>query len=425
MAATDAPAPLDLPSESQHFALHGRTWGSGDAGFQAALARAHATGDRPRCLCTSIGTEMYVALHQRYLVKRMPQTGDRHHPTCPSYAPDGQLSGLGPLVGDAVVEHGPDQVELRVDFPWMRLPSGRAPPPASPGDPGEVAGPRGRMSLRAVLHYLFERAGFNRWTPAMAGRRNQAVLHKYLMEAAAGIAIKGVSLAERLVVPEPFSQARKEELAAQRRERLAITQPQDGRVPLALVVGDFKSCEPGALGQRLWVRHMPDTPLRVGPACWSRMVRAYGALLEAHDADAGRRVRLVLAALVHARQPGVYEIDTACLMLTSRDWIPLDAWHELPLVEALVAQQRRFFKPLRYDAHSAAPFANALLLDAGPVPVPLHMLSAYMSPRDRLLKDEAVREAANRAWVWVAEGPLPALPARGTMRAAPAKAAMA
>jgi hypothetical protein len=40
------------------------------------------------------------------------------------------------------------------------------------------------MSLRALLHFLYERAGFNRWYPAMEGRRNQGVLHKYLCEAA-------------------------------------------------------------------------------------------------------------------------------------------------------------------------------------------------------------------------------------------------
>ena len=65
------------------------------------------------------------------------------------------------------------------------------------------------MSLRAVMHYLFERAGFNRWTPAMEGKRTQAVLHRYLLEAARGIETKGVQLSDRLYVPEPFREERK------------------------------------------------------------------------------------------------------------------------------------------------------------------------------------------------------------------------
>lgn len=404
----DGPEPL---GEVQQFALYGRTWSLHDPALQPALARAHAAGDRPRCLCTPEGLDMYVARHERYRVKRLPDSGPQHHPSCPSYEPDSTCSGLGHLVGDAVLVSGSERVELRVDFPWVRL-HGRAVPPGTPGDRGDVANPRARMSLRAVLHFLFERAGFNRWTPAMAGRRHQGVLHKYLMEAAEGIAVKGAALAERLYVPERFDERRMAEVAARRSEKLAITQPQDGCAPMALVIGDFKACEPGDLVHRLWIRHMPDLPLLLEPQGWQRLVRAYRPLLEAHEADAGRRLRLVVAALVRARRPFAHEIDTACLMLASRDWIPLEGPHELPLVEALIAQQRRFFKPLRYDARSAALFANALLLDAGPSPVALHLLSAFMSEPDRAVKDRQLQAATPSTWVWPVELPMPPLPQR-------------
>lgn len=155
---------------------------------------------------------------------------------------------------------------------------------------------------------------------------------------------------------------------------------------------------------------MPDLPLLLEPQGWQRLVRAYRPLLEAHEADGGRRLRLVVAALVRARRPFTHEIDTACLMLASRDWIPLEGQHELPLVEALVAQQRRFFKPLRYDARTAAFFANALLLDAGPSPVPLHLVSAFMSAQDRAVKDRLLQAATPTAWAWPLESPMPSLP---------------
>ena len=39
---------------------------------------------------------MYVCrLNDRYLVKRMPDTGSPHHPDCNSYEPLAELSGLG------------------------------------------------------------------------------------------------------------------------------------------------------------------------------------------------------------------------------------------------------------------------------------------------------------------------------------------
>jgi hypothetical protein len=82
---------------------------------------------------------------------------------------------------------------------------------------------------------------------------------------------------------------------------------------------------------------------------------------------------------------------------------------ELPLINALVEQQRRFIKSLRYDARSAASFANVLLLDAGPSPVPLHVISPFMAEHDRTIKESSLRTEAG-SWVWHTGQPMPALP---------------
>jgi len=118
----------------------------------------------------------------------------------------------------------------------------------------------------------------------------------------------------------------------------------------------------------------------------------------------------MLAALIRARREHTYEIDLASLMLTSEEWIPLEGVHEAPLVRALVAQGRRFVKPMRYDARTAAGFANAILLDVGAEPVPLHVLSAFMTPIAAQEKRRAVAQAGGRSWVWSTEVPMPRLP---------------
>jgi hypothetical protein len=417
-----APGDSSSSADAQQFLIRSAVWWATDPALQHTLAQVHASGERPRCLCVPSGVEMYVAHHQRYLVKRMPDTGHLHHPGCPSWEPAPQSSGLGRLMGEAVRETEPGRVELRVKFPWTRL-QGRSVARGGPGDPADVSVPRAHMSLRAVLHLLFERAGFNRWTPAMAGKRTQGVLHKYLMEAAADIVVQGLPLRERLYVPEPFSEPAKADIARRRHEKFAVLQPRDGRRPLALVVGEFKTCEVcegGDTHGRIWVRHMPDAPLRIDTRSWQRLARAQGEWLEARDADTGQQVRLAIAALVHARRAFTYEIDTASLMLASAHWIPIDGVHELPLIEALVARQRRFVKPLRYDAKSAAAFPNALLLDCGPRPVPLHLTSAFMTPQDRALKDKTIHADGAGAWVWHlgdAMPPLPSVETRPGLRA--------
>ncbi|MBX3628268.1 MAG: DUF1173 domain-containing protein [Rhizobacter sp.] len=401
--------------EGQRFSILGQAWTEDDPGWQSVLARAHDTTERPRCLCVPGGVEMYVARHGQLVVKRMPDSGSRHHPACPSYELPAQASGLEELLGEAVIESETGEVDLRVDFPWTRT-NGRGRGSAQrESDPAaEVAVERRCMSLRALMHYLFERAGFNRWTPAMEGRRNQGVLHKYLMEAAADVSVKGEALVDRLYVPEPFSEATRAEASCRRRQKLALLRHGEGSVPLALVMGEFKLSEPAVGGHRVWVKHMPDAPLLADDKAWRRIERAFAPVLQAPDADTGHKVRLMLAALVRARREYTYQIDAAYLMLMSEEWIPLEGVHEVPLVQALVAQRRRFLKPLRYDARSAAGFANALLLDAGPGLVPLHLVSGFMSPTDRGAKERSLARADGDAWVWRTDRPMPPLPAVST-----------
>ncbi len=385
-AGTVAPDEIDV----QRLAIRGRVWVGDEGGFQDALRAIHRSSERPRCLCVPGGVEMYVAQLRRLVVKRLPNTGNRHHPCCPSFEPEAAQSGLGPLSGSAIRELDSGRTELRVDFPWTR----RA----------------GHFAAR-VMHFLFERAGFNRWTPAMAGRRHQGVIRKYLLEAAEEVDVAGGSLADRLFVPEAFSETTKADAARRRRDKLAVLQPRDGMTPLALLIGEFKAVDAVEEGLRVWIRHMPDAPLLVDARVWQRLARRHAPLFEARNADTGLRMRLVITALIKARREFTYEIDAASLMMTSEQWIPVEGVHELPLIDALVRQGRRFVRPLRYDASGTEAFANALLLDAGPQPLALHLLSPYSDERSRVARLRAIEREPHGAWVWQTDQPMPELPA--------------
>lgn len=355
------------------------------------------------------GIEMYVAHLRDFVVKRMPNAGGQHHPRCGSFEPDVAQSGLGAFSGGAVRELDSGRTELRVDFPWTRR-RGHGAPRDAAAESGQVEAVTRRMSLRAVMHFLFERAGFNRWVPAMKGRRNQGVVRKYLLEAAADVDAAGGSLADRLFVPEAFNEGVKAEIARRRREKLAMLKPDGASTPLALLIGEFKTVEATEQGRRVWIRHMPDAPLLVEDSVWQRLTRRYMSLFEARDADTGLRVRLVMAALIKARREFTYEVDAASLMMTSEHWIPVEGVHELSLIDALVNEGRRFIKPLRYDAPSAEAFANALLLDVGPQARPLHLVSPYADERSRAVKRRAIERGAHDVWVWEIDRPLPPLP---------------
>ena len=397
--------------EEQRFLVKGRTNTSRDPALQDALAGVYDTPERPRCMCVRGGIEMYVAKHRQYVIKRMPESGHQHHATCGSYEPELGQSGLGELMGEAIIEHSPESVELRVDFPLARVP-GRAFVRRTAQEPAEISAPRHRMSLRAVTHFLFERARFNRWYPAMEGKRTQGVVRKYLLEAADGVQTKGVTLLERLYVPEQFHEKHKIEIAERRRSHLAVLQsPEDDvQFKMALVLGEYKGEEASPLGRKVWLRHMPDAPLFIDANAWDRIERAYSGLFEARDADTKTKQRLVMCALIYAKREHTYQIDSASFMLTTEHWIPIEGTHEVDLIEALTQQRRRFMKPLRYDARSAASFPNVLLLDTGPKPTPLHVVSAALSSRDRAAKEKALKAPGDTAWVWNTDRKMPPLP---------------
>lgn len=404
----------------QYF-IRGRTFDVGSPGLQDALSQIYQTSERPRCMCVSGGVEMYIAKHGEFVVKRMPETGHLHHPTCSSFEPELSTSGRGELMGDAIISHSPDQVEIRTDFPFSRVPGKPMPRGEPVADPAEIHAPRKRMSLRGLLHYLYEAAGFNRWYPAMFNRRNQYVIHKYLTEAARGIQVKGGSLEERLYVPEQFRVEKKDEIGERRRRKLSILMsPEDAvQFKMAIVIGEFIGSEPTPFGRKITVKHMPDVPLYIDSKAWERVEKAYGATLQARDADVERKPKALMAALIYAKREHLYQVDTLSLMMVTDQWVPLDGLYELPLIERLQAEGRTFLKPLKYDSKHAGAFPNVLLLDCGATPVPLHVVSAFAEPKERAAKEKALQGAGANAWSWRTDKAMPNLPARNVERARP------
>lgn len=399
-------------STVQNLLIAGRRYSAGEALLQSALERVYGTEDRPRCLCIRGGVEMYVARHGTLMAKRMPGTGHLHHPSCPSFEADYSQSGLGAQIGQTVLQHENDEVDIRVDFPLNRgMPRGARAEEAE--EPAAIKSPPAAMSMRGLLHFLFEQGGFNKWYPAMEGRRNQRTLRKYLMEASSRITIKSSHLSQRLFIPEPYVAEQHEQIVRRRREQLAfmnkrgVTEGAGGS--LALILGEFKESQAGHTGRRVVLKHLPDLPLMIREPAWKKLVRRYSAYFSTREADTQNNMRLMLFALVQAENEHLLFIDMACLMLTTVNWVPIEGAHEVPLLARLTAEHRSFIKPLRYDAPTTGQFPNALLLDTGARPTALHIVSGFASTVEAAAKERAL-SADPDAWTWRTDDPMQALP---------------
>lgn len=391
------------------YSINGQTISPEDPRFQDQLAGCYNGSSRPRCLCVPGGVDMYVAKFKKYVVKRMPGTGERHHPACASYEPASGASGLGEVLGEAIIERSPELVEVRLDFPLTRR-LGRPFASGEPGEKTEVTAARKKLGLRGLLHLLWERAGFNRWYPRMEGKRSWAVIRKYLLEAAQEVQTKGTRLDERIFVPEQF---RAQDATAIGRRRTAamsvlLSPSEDVQFKMMVVIGEMKEFTDTPIGCKIVLKHMADCPLYLESKTAERFRKVfsyeYETWLTAKDLQSdpnGRpQFRFVFAGLIYAKRENLFYVDTATLMMTSENWVPLDYAYEQPLVEDLRKHQRRFYKPLRYESKSGAIFPNFMLLDAAEVPVSLDILSPFMVDKDRAAKEASIRDRAQPAWVW-------------------------
>ena len=384
--------------DEQHYLINGRIFAADDPGLQEALARIRGTPARPRCLCVVEGVEMYVSKFSDFVIKRMPDTGAEHHPTCPSYALPASESGLGEVLGEAIVERGPEGVELRLNFPLTRR-VGRSFAIADRELPAEVTVARKQLSLRGLLHYLWERAGFNRWYPRMQGKRSYWVLRKFLLQASEEVETKGLRLAERVFIPEQFSLDRAADIARRRDEALSILlSPDPGlQFKMMIAIGELKELRATTLGYELVLKHLPDCALFLDQKAGERTKRAFESEMLAWSAD---QVKLIAACLFRAKREHLYQIESLTLMMTSAQWIPLDHAYEKVVVDKLVTEKRAFLKPLRYEAKHAGKFPNFQLLDAGERPVALDILSAFSSDQERAAKASAIAHRVSNGWVW-------------------------
>jgi hypothetical protein len=127
----------------------------------------------------------------------------------------------------------------------------------------------------------------------------------------------------------------------------------------------------------------------------------------------------LMLALVYAKREYTYQVDAITFILVTDNWIPIEGTHEVELLQALTEQERRFVKPLRYDAKRAAHFPNVLLLDTGDRPTPLHVVGG--DAKEKAGKEKALKAYDHSPWVWYTDKPMPELPARARMKTPTAK----
>lgn len=370
------PQPIDQPLSARRAAyLIGRErFETGSPGFPEAIAAAHAQHRRPRCLCRDDGIEMYVArlagTDEGFIVKRMPDTGSRHAVGCSSYEPPAKLSGLGQMLGSAIIEDpATGETTLRLDFPLSKLP-GRSVTPTAAGNRGSAKSEGEKLSLLALLHYLWDQAELTRWQPGFAGKRSWATVRRLLLNAAENKVACGIPLPATLYIPEPFSVEQRNPINGRRLAHWSPAITRTGK-PLRriLLIAEVKEIAPTRYGFRATIKHIPDQPFALDGPMFRRLERRFEYALSLWGAN--KNIHMMAIATFVLSRAGIPTIDELSLMPVTSQWLAVEDWFDMQLTERLVSDGRSFIKPLRYNLPTTTPLPTALLTDTGDAPTPV------------------------------------------------------
>lgn len=409
-------SPQGITAPSAVYEIAGRRFEVGSRGFADAVADAHAAHQRPRCMCLVEGVEMYVArLGDGYIVKRMPDTGSHHAPNCPSYEPPAEFSGLGQVLGSAITEDpATGETTLKLDFPLTKLP-GRSQMPPAGGDSDSVVSDGTKLTLRGLLHYLWDQAELTRWHPGFAGKRTWATVRRHLLQAADHKLARGDSLRARLFVPEPFSVEERDAIDARRLAQWQLAQAAPAKAQqLMLIVAEIKAIVRSRFGFKAIVKHMPDHAFAIDEQLYRRLERRFEPELTLWGtAD---DIHMVMIASFGVSGTGIPGVQELCLMPVTRQWLPVEDAYEKQLVERLVSDGRSFVKGLRYNLSSNYRIASASLTDCEGGAITLLVQKGDPEVGGLGLNLDS---SSARAWVWCSSTePMPQLPMSASLGAA-------
>ena len=385
-------------------------------GFADAIAAAHAAHQRPRCMCLASGVEMYVArlagLNDSFIVKRMPETGNRHAPDCPSYEPPPEVSGLGQVLGSAITEDpATGETTLKLDFALSKA-AGRSTMPAPGGDGDSVASTGTKLSLRGLMHYLWDQAELTRWQPGFTGKRTWGTVRRHLLQAVENKITRGDSLRSRLYVPEPFSVDQRDAIKARRAAQWSQTIAAPGKPQhLMLLLGEVKEIVRARYGFKGVIKHVPDQAFALDEQLYRRLGRRFESELALWGA--ADDIHMVMIATFSVSAAGLPMIAELSLMPVTRQWLPIEDGFEKELVDRLVAEGRSFVKGLRYNLGKKSTLASVTLIDCQGAAHLLFVVPTGIEDVERFRQCDP----STSVWMWhPASEAMPPLPPRQPFR---------
>jgi len=321
--------------------------------FQSDLRMAKTRFGGALCLCQEKPLQMVIRERNSKLwMACWPDKANLHALDCPFYGAPNE-GGSHKYVAGAITEDGPN-TNIQLHHPLLQeTPRSR---PANHASPARASG-LSKLHLWGLLHHLWESGGLNRWNPGW--KRDWGLVRYMVRRAAQSTYVDGQPLLTNLYVPPSWNKERKAEIQAHWNEFTAPLYRQHrstDMVASGIVIGLVRALEVTEGGFSIRLKNHAEVfyvSKQVADRLASYCRKGWSLLRSAHNMlPSGKQPHVVAALRIQAKASKSFVVVEGVLMRVSPSYIPVSSSFEEVLAESLVAEDRRFVRPLHYDIQS-------------------------------------------------------------------------
>lgn len=403
---------------------HSRLWLSENENeAQALFAQCKSANINPVCQCSIHTPAMYIAQRKKYYLARMPGTGSKHAPNCPSFEVESQDKGTTVYDKSVIRTNNNGSLTLKIHAPLSRtkvvreqnseLNEEHTPTPQIPRNKNAK---RDAMSLSATLGIIWEQAELNRWHPNFTGKRSWWLFRTRMLQAAENIVAKRKYLNEILYIPESFNVNKIDEIDGRRKAQFnSIMQKKGSSEQYMLVIGRIRDLTLRPTLCEIRLAQVSNNVVFWGDKGILKKIQAIN--YDFSDLQNNDSEEWVFTIMVVAKN------DDEALMIrdigflrTDHNYLPHYSDDDISIQEALLENNREFIQSIHYDGNSEVICPNALLTDVGDTAIPMVAFKAFASEEVIVARAEAKErwtEQYGTVWEWDSSNetdPMPELP---------------
>lgn len=318
------------------------------------LERYHGNDGDVLCMCRHDGIPMGVGRRQvpvivYYLYPLHRSDPARHALGCPHHVP--AQTSTEDVKSVPIIEIKEGKIRVNLGSPLYRGKPVAGQDTKEDNKPNESndnrkASPRGR--LFTLLEVLWSEAELNMWSPWFEGKRHYNVVAYRLKQAAADIQVRQRDLAPLFHIPPKYTPAQEKARQQERDAFLEAMRENGGKSYYGYVIGLFRDVVPGR-SESVGIQ-IAQSPLRlwIPKTSWHRAVHRWFN----DDEPQPPAVMLFRVCRHEGKQRPWLSVEDLAVMPLSDDksYIPVASDYERRLAKKLVAESRRFRKPLSYEA---------------------------------------------------------------------------